>query len=262
MLISEIAGALDNFRPVSLEELDNSRLMDRIDTKYLISVDRVPELLNRMYGAYKVLEINDTRIFSYSTTYLDTADYLFFNQHVTGRTERIKVRYRKYNTTGKTYLEVKSKINGNRTIKSRIPHDLTPAIEPDIKASEFIAEHVPYKDLVLGPVLVNSFRRITLAGSDICERITIDTDLVYSDLSGKNTEFPYLAIIEHKRERLSNGSPLTGILKECNFHATGFSKYCFGAAIMIDIPRKNILKPKFLLINKIENEYHRNHEPW
>ena len=255
MLIPEINDVLNSFRTVGLEAMDTTRLMNRIDTKYVLSIRKLPELLIRMDGAYRVLEINNNRLFSYFTTYLDTNDFLFFNQHVTGKLERNKVRYRKYETTGITYLEVKRRTNKDRTIKWRIEHNLTPGSECDEKARDFIKEYVPQKPLLLKPVLINSFKRITLVGSEINERITIDQDLSYSDTTGNQVRFPSVAIIEHKRERFTSGSPVGEILKECFIHPTGFSKYCFGTAIMHDIPRKNMLKPKLLLINKIENEF-------
>jgi len=259
-VINEIKEVLDTFRPVGLEEMGNTRLMNRVDTKYLMSLRKVPELLTRMDGAYRVLEINDNSLFSYYTTYLDTDDFLFFNQHVTGKLGRNKVRYRKYETTGITYLEVKRRTNKNRTIKWRIEHDPVQGNEFDKTAGEFINEYLPRNRLMLKPVLISSFKRITLVGSEINERITIDQDLSYLDLEGNQVRFPSVAIVEHKRERFNNGSPVRAILKDCLIHSTGFSKYCFGIAVMHNIPRKNMLKPKFLLINKIENEFNSFHD--
>jgi len=258
MLSNKIIEVLDTFRPVELDDIGNSRLMNRIDTKYLTSVKKVPELMTRMNGDYRILDINNNRIFSYYTTYLDTDDFMFYNQHVTGMLSRNKVRYRKYETTGLTFLEIKHKTNKNRTIKWRIEHNPAPGNECDRIAYEFINEYLPHKTLRLKPVLISSFNRITLLGSEINERITIDRDLTYFDLDGNMKSFPYIAIIENKRERIANGSPIVKILKDNHIHATGFSKYCFGTALMHkNIPRKNMLKPKFLLINKIENEYNR-----
>ena len=255
MVINEIKEVLNTFSPVGLDEVGKTRLMSRVDTKYLMSLRKVPELLTRMDGEYRALEINDNRIFSYYTTYLDTDDFLFFNQHVTGKLGRNKVRYRKYETTGITYLEVKQRTNKNRTIKWRIEHNPAPGNEFDETAGEFVNEYLPQNSLMLKPVLISSFKRITLVGTVINERITIDQDLSYLDLEGNSVSFPSVAIVEHKRERFNNESPVRAILKDCLIHSTGFSKYCFGTAIMHDIPRKNMLKSKFLLINKIENEF-------
>lgn len=257
MPASKIDIFLDSFTPICLEEMENVRLMDRTDTKYVFSVKRLPEILNRMDGMYKALEINNKRISSYSTTYLDTSDFLFFNQHVTGKLERNKVRYRKYVNTGKTYLEVKKKTNKNRTIKWRIESSLTSDNKCDGRAYDFVNEYVNQKPLILKPVLINNFKRITLVGSKIDERITIDYDLSFSDTNGNLASIPFIAIIELKRQDFSDTSPVATILKDYLIHPTGFSKYCVGAAIFYDLPRKNILKQKRLLLNKIENEYNR-----
>jgi hypothetical protein len=258
MQLPEINEALNSFIPVGLEEMDSVRLMDRIDTKYVLSIQIIPYLLYRMDRGYKALEINGNRSFSYLTTYLDTGEYLFFDQHVTGKLERNKVRFRKYETTGTTFLEVKKTTNKNRTIKWRFENDLTSENECDDKASEFIKECIPKESLKLQPVLVSSFKRITLVESTINERITVDYDLSFSDMEGNQTCFPFIAIIELKQQGFSNRSLVANILKEYSIHPTSFSKYCIGTSIFYDLPRKNILKAKFLLIKKIENEYNKS----
>jgi hypothetical protein len=253
----EIKEILDSFVPFDLDEMGNARLMDRIDTKYVLSVRRIPDLLTLMDGQYRILEINSMRIFPYLTTYLDSDDYIFFNQHVTGKLERNKVRYRKYETTGKTFLEIKKRTNKYRTIKWRIRDNL-PENGLNDRAIEFIQEHLPYDPLVLGQVLKNSFNRITFAGLDFTERITIDLNLSYSEPYGTVAGIPFLAVVEQKKKGMSLGTPFNTLIKKLSVHPTGFSKYCMGTALLYDLPRKNILKSKMLLINKIENEYNRS----
>jgi len=253
-----IKETFDSFSPVALEEMDNVRLMNRVDTKYVLSVKKLPELLTRINGEYRILEVNKNRLLSYDTIYLDTIDRIFYNQHVLGKPERNKVRFRKYESTGITFLEVKKKTRKNRTIKWRIENNLSDNNICDQKAMEFIKEHIQGDLPVLKPVLTSRFNRITLVGSVIKERITIDYDLSYSDREGNQRAMPSLAIIEVKRETFSAGSPFAVILKDCLIRPTGFSKYCVGTAFLYDLPRKNILKPKLLLINKIENEFNRH----
>ncbi len=255
--VPKIYNVLNSFNPIGLEEMDNVRLMDRIDTKYLLPVNRIPELLIKMDGGYRILEINGLRFFSYLTTYLDTDDYMFFNQHVIGKPERNKVRYRKYEASGISYLEVKRKTKKNRTIKWRIENNLTSDKKCDDKASDFIKNFIPQKTLVLKPVLINYFKRVTFVGSESDERITIDYDIAFSDLDGNRINFPFIAIIELKREGFGSRSPIVSILKEYPVHPTGFSKYCVGTALFNDLRRKNAVKAKLLLIKKIENEYYR-----
>jgi hypothetical protein len=250
--VNEVVKAL---KPVGLYMLDPVRLMNRIDTKFILSAGRLPDLLSGIKSHYAVLEINENRILSYLTSYLDTGEYLFFRQHVTDRPERHKVRYRTYESTGTTFLEVKKRTNKNRTIKWRTENRLTPGNTCDEIACRFISDYVPGKALHLRPVLTNCFKRITLAEKGFSERATIDYDLSFSDIYGNQVRYPYVAIVEIKREGYSFRSPLMDILKDLSVHPAGFSKYCFGASVLYDIPGRNILKEKQLLIKRIENEY-------
>jgi hypothetical protein len=256
-MISEIKYILNSFAPVSLEKMDNVRLMDRIDTKYILTASKVSDLLELMKEGYRVLEINGHSISSYNTTYLDTPDYLFFNQHVTGRIERSKVRFRTYNSTGITFLEIKRKTKKERTVKWRIENNLDDD-NCNEKAIKFIGKHIPCNSELLIPVIKNDFKRITLVGIEVPERITIDLDLSFSGNDGQICELPFIAVAELKSEGLAIRSPFTGIVKRLSIYPSGFSKYCVGSAIIYDIPRRNILKPTLLYINKIENEYNRS----
>jgi hypothetical protein len=256
MSAREIANIVNSLDPVGLDEIDTVRLMNRIDTKFIFSTAKLRGILERINCHYKILEINEVRVFSYLTRYLDTSEYLFFNQHVTGKPERHKVRFRTYETTGTTFLEVKKRTNRNRTIKWRMENDLRSDNNCDDMANRFIKEYIPGEDLVLRPVLTNYFKRITLVEAGFNERVTIDYDLLFSDICGNQAGYPYVAIIELKRNGLVNHSPLASIMKNFSLHPAGFSKYCFGASVLYDIPRKNILKKKQSLINKIENEYY------
>jgi hypothetical protein len=252
-----VKEALKSFIPIGLEEMDNVRLMNRFDTKYLLPVNLLPDFLTPMCKSYQVLEIDRKRYFPYATTYMDTDDYLFFNQHVTGKLERNKVRYRKYEASGSTYLEVKKRTNKNRTVKWRIQNDLTSNRECDDDANRFIKEYVKQKHLILKPVLINSFDRVTLVGTVHGERITIDYNISFSHPDDNQIKFPFLAIIEVKKERVSGRSPVIKILKDLSVHPGGLSKYCLGTSILHDLPRKNMLKPKLLLIGKIEREFNK-----
>ena len=255
MSVFQIKKLLDTFVPLELKDIDKFRLMNRIDTKYLIPLNKVPELIAGMNGEYRILEINNKRSFTYTTTYLDSSDYLFFNEHITGRHIRNKVRYRKYETTGITYLEVKKKINNSRTVKWRIKNESQAGAEPDEESCRFINNLAQIDPLCLRPVLQNRFERITLVGTTVHERITIDHNLSFFDSSGKHTEIKRIAIIEHKKEHFTKYSPLNQILRDHFIHSSGFSKYCYGLAMTKDIPRSKMLNPKIITIKKLENEF-------
>jgi len=254
MCNSEVHNLLYSYIPVGLDEMDEVRLMNRVESKYVFSVRKLPDLLDHLSGSYKVLQIDNMRVFPYSTTYLDTPDLLFYMQHVRGNLNRHKIRYRRYESTGLSFLEIKKKTNKNRTIKWRIENRLN-AIIPDEYAIAFIKKHVPYELPDLRTVLQSGFMRITLVGKEVKERITLDYNLSFSSTEGKSSGLPFLAIAELKREKYSGQSPFGIVMKTIGIQPGRFSKYCIGSALTVDMPRTNLLKPKLLLINKIEHEY-------
>jgi hypothetical protein len=253
--VTEFSGLLAAFVPIGLSEMDKVGLMNRVDSKYVFSASRIPDLLSGLNRFYKILEINSIRSFSYNTTYLDTSDFLLFKHHVTGKLERNKVRYRQYETTGASFLEVKRKTNKSRTVKWRIKNSLPENNIYDEKALEFLKKYVALNSVVLKPVTINRFTRITLVGSDMNERVTLDYNLSFSDPAGKIAEMPYIAIAELKRESGTGNSQIAKVLKDLSVRSTGFSKYCIGTSLLYDLPRKNTLKSKLLLLKKIENEF-------
>jgi VTC domain len=253
-MISEIIKITDLFNSFRLEEMEKVKLMDRVDTKYLLPVNRVPDLLGMMHGRYMVLETSNKKISSYETVYLDTPGYYFFNQHVTGRTGRVKVRFRNYKSTGITFLEIKKKTKKDRTVKWRIENSLSDN-KCDENAIEFINSHLQLDCKELKPVLTNCFERVTFSAFDRNERITVDLNLSFTSPEGNSYGMPLIAIVELKSEGLAVRSPFSSLIKQFSGYPSGFSKYCIGCAMLNDLPLKNILKPKILFINRIENEY-------
>lgn len=240
--------------PIGLDEMDNVELMNRVETKYVFSSANLIMVLNHLSRDYRVLEIENLKVFPYNTTYLDTADHIFYMQQIRGKLNRHKIRYRKYESTGVSFLEIKTKTNKNRTIKCRIENSLSSNL-PDSQAILFIGEYLPGQLPELRPVLINGFNRITLVGINCRERVTLDFDLTFSAPESKKSEYPFLAIAELKRENYSCASPFVNVMKQIGIKPNGFSKYCVGSALVNEVPRKNILKYNLLLINKIENEY-------
>jgi hypothetical protein len=251
---TDIHRALSSFMPVGLNEMDDVSLMNRVETKYVFSSGRLPDLLDLLSISYKVLEIETLRSFQYQTIYLDTPDLKFYTQQLRGKLNRHKIRYRQYKASGVSFLEIKKKTNKNRTMKWRIKNTLNNN-SPDETASAFIREFIQDDFPVLRPVLMNGFTRITLIGKELKERITLDHDLTFENSEGSNTALPYLAVAELKRERHSGQSPVGIIMKHAGIHPGSFSKYCIGNTLTMEMPRINVLKPNLLLINKIENEY-------
>jgi len=254
MYQSEINILTDSFSPIALHEMDGVMLMDRLETKYVFSSKKLPVLLALLSSGYKILDIDMIRSFPYHTTYLDTPDFLFYMEQVRGKLNRHKIRYRCYESTGTSFLEIKKRTNKGRTVKWRIENRLNCDF-PDENAFIFINEllHYPYPDIK--PVLINGFNRITLVGTKCKERITLDYKIKFSDTDGKSCDLPFLAIAEIKKERHCGFSPFSSVMKEFGIPPNGFSKYCIGSAITNETLRKNTMKQNLLLLNKIQNEY-------
>lgn len=245
---------LDDFDSITLAEMDTVKLMNRTDTKFLLPLTKLGALLEMAKEYYRVCEIDGKRELPYSTTYLDTPDHLFFNQHMNGRLSRHKMRYRTYLTSGITFFEIKCKTNKERTVKWRIPNKLS-GDQPDNEVLNFMDSKIDYDLLDVKPALINHFSRITLVGLATKERITIDFNLEFKDTKDKVSSLPFLAIAELKREGFTNTSPFIEIARKLSIRRYGFSKYCIGSALLNDHPKTNILKPKFLILNKIQHEF-------
>jgi hypothetical protein len=254
MPTGEIISSLSSLDPIGLDAIASVKFMNRIDTKYVIPVGKIVNLIELLDSKYKVLEIEKTRALPYHTTYLDTPDYFFYNQHVKGKLERYKIRYRKYEISNSTFLEVKMTTNKRRTLKWRIANQYIPG-SFDETAVNFIGEHLSINSAIVKPVLINRFIRSTLIGLESNERITIDHNISFSEtVNGNRNEMPYLAIVELKSERSFAASPFKKIMRQLKIYPTGFSKYCIGNALLNDPQRKSRIKPKLLLLNKIEHE--------
>ena len=250
----DIEGELSKLNPVSLDSLYSVRLMNRVEVKYVFNIRKLPDLIRMLAGYYQVLEIKKMRILPYSTTYLDTSDYLFYSQHVRGEFSRYKLRYRTYEATNESFLEIKKKTNKGRTSKWRI-ENLNNSGSFDSEATCFILKHLPVSPALVRPAIINNFTRITLAGFELNERVTIDFNISFSSMENlREISLPYLAIAELKKDGYSDYSGFKARVKQLNIYPAGFSKYCIGSAMLNDSVKKNMIKPKLLLLNKLENE--------
>ena len=118
--MSKTENILHDFKPISLAEMDRVKLMNRTDTKFAFSVEKLTEFLGSLNQFYDVLEIANTRTPHYESLYFDDDQFSFFKDHHNGKTNRFKVRIRKYVESDILFLEVKHKFKG-RTDKKRIP---------------------------------------------------------------------------------------------------------------------------------------------
>lgn len=249
-LKSEIETSLKTFTPISLQEVGRVRLMDRVDRKFVLPVDLLPEIFRKSESSYFIQEINANRMAGYSTLYYDTPEFFFYHSHVNGQRKRTKVRIRRYNDTGIQFLEAKLKSNKGRTTKVRIERESFGGL--DESAHSFLQEHIePLSTYDLQPVLTNNFRRITLVSKTFDERITIDFNLSFQKTNGSGVlETPDLSIIEVKQNKRSYSS-LGIILRDLRIKQTGISKYCLGVSQLFSEVKKNRYKQKVRSFEKV-----------
>lgn len=249
---------IQKFQPISLEEMGGIRLMNRTDTKFVTTLDKLLALLELAGDAYRIQEIDGMRNMNYSTIYYDSPDYVFYNAHHDGHAGRQKVRIRSYVDSQMSFLEVKTKDNHGKTQKNRIkammgaldPHQAMPLAD-DVHALDFLQQNLSVNPRELEQKIENRFHRITLVNRAKTERLTIDTDLQFHNLiTGMDCSLSHLAIIELKRDGLQP-SPILGMLRELRIHPSGFSKYCIGEALTNPSLRINRMKPRLQKLMKI-----------
>ena len=114
-----LSDILKNFQKCSLSDMDRVKLMNRVDTKFVLSKESLFEILPNLFNDYLCLEINGQSLLSYKNQYFDDEDFSCFQDHHRKIPNRFKVRIRKYLDTHVSFLEIKKKIKG-RTNKSRI----------------------------------------------------------------------------------------------------------------------------------------------
>jgi len=242
---------LHAFHPISLAEMDKVELMNRKDTKYFFHKSKLPALLEELQSDYRILEIDGCRIFSYENIYFDTDDFFLYTQHHNQRVNRYKIRIRRYVESNLVFLEVKFKNNNGRTIKSRVRlPEFTDQLSDTAK--DFIRTNTPFDPCAMKPMLYNGFRRFTLVNRNMCERATIDTDLVLQ-VKDEEKKFSRLCIAELKTDASLSGSRFRIAMRDNLCPEMSISKYSIGAAYMYPLLKQNNFKPKKIRINRIEN---------
>jgi hypothetical protein len=247
-MIEEFKNKLKQLDPISLDELSEYKLLNRIDTKYICSSGFLDQIIDRVGNDFKVQTSDSDRIFGYESLYFDTPEMKTYFDHHQGKRIRYKIRFRKYMDTGDVFLEVKKKKNYIRTNKKRNQFEFSSTLEEE--HINFISNNIPIPNTGLFPTIWTIFDRVTLAGKNRLERITIDTNIRF-----KNNEqeicLPGLSIIEVKRDKANGLSPFTQTLREFNIRPYGFSKYIMGNVLLNPNLKHNRFSKKIITVNKI-----------
>lgn len=238
---------------VTLAEMQGVKLMNRVDTKYVLSVDEVLDLLDRAaVEGYKVQLIGQCRACRYDTLYYDTAERDMYLVHHNRRLTRQKIRTRTYVESGVSFLEIKNKSNRGRTRKQRvgISAELFHGFSEDAAAMAFFSDHAWYDIGRLTPALRTRFTRITLINPAFTERLTIDLDLRYRDMrGGREATIERMAIVELKQDGLQD-SVMKRVLRQMRITPLKVSKYCIGTALTVEGVKCNRFKERLREIDK------------
>ena len=244
----EIHNSINEFKGISLNDMNTVALMKRTDTKFIVNISSFNTILNQLQGIYSVLEVDNKRMMNYSSLYFDTPEFKFYHDHHNGRVNRTKIRQRKYVDSNLTFLEIKQKNGKGETNKSRIKiADFETSLS---ESSKHFISKTTKNNFDLIPSLWNRFKRITLVSIKDNERVTIDLKLAYS---GNELEKNYdnLVVIEVKQRRFDRKSAIVKVLKKFGYNPYSISKYCIGTTQIHPNLKQNLFKRKLIKINKI-----------
>ncbi len=252
-MLNKVDNILKAFAPITLEQMQEIRLMDRLDYKYVAPVSLLPTLLENISSLFMVQTVKNVRISPYGTQYFDTPCLDYFVMHQNGKLNRQKIRIRSYVDSDLAFLEVKNKSNKGRTSKVRVKIN-TPHVDSiaDLNGGQqFLSQHALFDTNELIPVLKNSFQRITLVNSRKTERVTIDFNISFQNhVTNNEILLDNLMVLELKQDGFQH-SDFRVALDELRIRQVSFSKYCIGIVMTNPTAKYNQFKKKIRRINKL-----------
>jgi hypothetical protein len=257
---TQISQILAKMPPISLAETEQVKLMDRKDAKYILPLDVLVKVLGEVVGDYHVLEVDGTRVQSYQSTYFDTPGRQAYLEHHNGHLNRTKIRIRDYMESALSFLELKTKDNLRKTVKTRTPIDFLDRTMPSEEQLELQSK---WKHGIqdLQAVLGVRFGRAMLANLDRDERVTIDLGLEFELLAnGKTLSLGPLVVVEVKRPKQSTLTPMQKSLQQHHVKKSGISKYCVGMAMLEPSIKSHRFKPLLRQIESIVQSHTTLHE--
>jgi VTC domain len=248
----DLETTLNKFAPISLQEMDGVKLMNRTDTKFTFNINQFDIALNEILNDYRILEIEGKRLSKYKTLYYDTEKYNLYSKHHNGHLNRYKIRHRTYVESNIGFLEVKFKNNKGRTIKDRIKQKEVTETWNE-KSQDFLVKMLPFEPNTLAPVIWVNYSRLTLVNKTSPERLTIDLNLEF--VKGEHANLLSDLVIAEVKQENKKASPFINAMKKLHIREGSISKYCMGIALMCDDVKKNNFKEKLINIKNILNEH-------
>lgn len=219
------------------ELIELGSLQTRVDRKYaLAAADAAMALELVDPTTTRMLEVGGVSNLGYTSTYLDTEGLDTFLLAARGRRRRFKVRTRRYESTGASFLEVKTR-HREQTVKYRLPGDHIRHGRLGTEGRSFVDEVLwaaGVRDVwakALRTSLRVDYRRVTLFHEPSASRVTIDTDLTWWDVRTHAwLSRPELAIIETKSAGRASG--MDRLLWSMGRREDRISKYATALAAM------------------------------
>lgn len=246
---------LNSFSSICLSQMENVKLMNRVDEKFIIPIHKIDAILEAAKNQYDILEINEVRMLPYESIYYDTINMDLYYSHMRGRVNRYKIRLRNYLNSNLSYLEIKFKNNKGRTIKSRIESEYSPEVINTQENASFINSVAKLNASDLQSTVSVTYKRVTLINKFDAERTTLDFDLAFTN-NDKEKKYSKFVIIEVKQDKLKK-SPIKDIIKAEGIREGSISKYCMGIICLDNTIKQNTFKHKMLKINNLTNQYER-----
>lgn len=250
-----------SFGACNLDALNNrSAMLTRIDNKYITHSTDLETMLSSLTNGFDILDIGDRREFTYATRYFDDAERRAYYEHHQGKRKGFKVRTRRYLEAGLCFVELKMKEKRSTTIKHRLAYGYDKYETLNSEALQFIknrynAHYGKYFEYQVRPVLDIEYRRLTLVSKTREERMTIDTDLMFSNGQHGLYAPRGIFIIETKS---NNGRGLADRCLQSKHHypIKRCSKYCVGMAALSEVARYNHFLPTMRKLKIRDAEIH------
>jgi len=232
---SALLNRLSGFSTINLTELNaTASYLKRIDRKFLLTEKQFLNILQDLSEDFRALEIDGKRVFLYDNVYMDTNDYLFYNQHQNKVPSRTKIRTRHYTDSGDlAFFEYKQKEGGvTKKFRYQFPAEEHGSMT---KGKRRFFEGVfqslyDQKAPDISPAMQTKYNRLTLVSKSGEERLTIDFNISVKDLrneKAKNIKLDNLVIIESKS--LSDTCKSIQIIESHGIErANSCSKYSLG----------------------------------
>jgi adenylate cyclase len=235
--MSDVRAMFSDLRPVSLDDMnERASLQKRKDHKYVVPLDDLTRLIDKLGDDHDVLEIDGERLFEYESTYFDTPSLRCFTDHVRDRAPRFKARTRCYVTTGDCFFEVKVKQEDGETAKRNVDHDPAERASLEPPAQELLEEALPESgidvpDEDLDPSLTTAFRRVTIVSRDGPERTTFDFQVTLTAPEGETASLGKRYVIAETKTPDGEGT-WDQAFRDAGLEPVSLSKYRVGTGLL------------------------------